>query len=197
MNENALKDIFLSQGQITEYSKNTTVFNEGELCSRIGMIIEGSIKIVTFTNYEQEVIINTLFKHNLFGDMLVFSSKPYYYGMGITIENSRIAYLNKTELLTILENKGLLNNFLQIITDKAISLKQMNKLYAHKNITNRIMFYLSEEKKKQQSNIIKIKSVTALANLLSLPRPSLSRSLHKMEKDKLLKIDGHYISLYF
>ena len=62
-----------------------------------------------------------------------------------------------------------------------------NKLLLHKNIEDRIYFYLNTQIDKKKTRKIYITSVTNLANELNLPRPSVSRSLSIMETKGLIK----------
>ena len=87
-------------------------------------------------------------------------------------------------------NKKFLEAYMKIICEEAISIKQQAKLLAHKNIRDRIMFYLTSH---QKDRIVYINSVTDLANHLSIPRPSISRELTNMELDGLIKRAGHII----
>ena len=69
------------------------------------------------------------------------------------------------------------------------------KVYSQNNIEDRILFYLFEESKKQNTKIIKIKSKENLALLLNIPRPSLSRSLIKLKEKSLIEYDKYSITL--
>ncbi|MCK9537019.1 MAG: cyclic nucleotide-binding domain-containing protein, partial [Bacilli bacterium] len=53
---------------IKEYKKNEMIFNEGDLCRSIGLIVKGSVKITTYTICDQEYIIALLTKDELFGE---------------------------------------------------------------------------------------------------------------------------------
>ena len=54
--------------------------------------------------------------------------------------------------------------------------------FEHKNIEDRLIYYFKIESNRFNSSKICIDSVSNLARILSLPRPSVSRSLSKMEK---------------
>jgi Mn-dependent DtxR family transcriptional regulator len=69
------------------------------------------------------------------------------------------------------------------------------KVFSQNNIEDRILFYLFEESKKQNTKIIKIKSKENLALLLNIPRPSLSRSLIKLKEKSLIEYDKYSITL--
>ena len=84
-----------------------------------------------------------------------------------------------------------LEEYLKHIADKSIAIKLQAKLLSHKNIEDRIMYYLST--KADDNNTIYIKSVTDLSKVLSLPRPSVSRSLSNLEDKGLINRNGKYI----
>lgn len=169
------------------YNKNQIIFSEGEKCTKIGIIIEGEITISTITHLEKEETFTIVKKGDIFGNSLIFSSTPYYLGDIIATQKTTICFINKDDLIKELSNDPiLLESYINTISDKAIRIKQQNKLLAHKNIRDRILYYFTLQAKKQDSIIIKLPSITKLSTELSLPRPSVSRELSKMEDDKLI-----------
>ena len=193
--KNIYKEL-LYKGTIIEYKSNEMVFNEHDLCEKIGIIVNGKIKISTFSNNGNEITINLLEKDDCFGDLLLFSSNPYYYGFAIALSNTSICYISKNVIVeAMMTNQQFLNDFLRSITDKGVLLKQKNKLFAYKNIEERITYYLYHYLKRDENDYIYYKSITDIASFLSLPRPSLSRSLHKMEKENKIIIEKNKIKL--
>lgn len=169
------------------YNKNQIIFSEGEKCTKIGIIIEGEITISTITHLEKEETFTIVKKGDIFGNSLIFSSTPYYLGDIIATQKTTICFINKDDLIKELSDDPiLLESYINTISDKAIRIKQQNKLLAHKNIRDRILYYFTLQSKKQDSTIIKLPSITKLSTELSLPRPSVSRELSKMEDDKLI-----------
>ena len=171
----------------TTYSRNQIIFSEGEKCSKIGIIIEGEIKISTITHHEKEETFTIVKKGDIFGNSLIFSSSPYYLGDITATQKTTICFISKSDLIKELSlHPDLLESYINIISDKAIRIKQQNKLLAHKNIRDRISYYFITLSKQQNSNIIQLPSITKLSNELSLPRPSVSRELTNMENDGLI-----------
>ena len=167
------------------YDSNQVVFNEGAKCYGIGIVMEGEILIKTYTYNIKEEIITVIKEKNLFGQFLLFSEQDGYLGIGITSRKTKVAYIPKTNLITLLSsNKQFLEEYMKIICKEAISIKQQAKLLAHKNIRDRIMHYLMMN---QKEKIVYIDSVTTLSNILSIPRPSVSRELTNMERDGLIR----------
>lgn len=171
----------------TTFSRNQIIFSEGEKCSKIGILIEGEIKISTITHHEKEETFTIVKKGDIFGNSLIFSSSPYYLGDITATQKTTICFISKSDLIKELSlHPDLLESYINIISDKAIRIKQQNKLLAHKNIRDRISYYFITLSKQQNSNIIQLPSITKLSNELSLPRPSVSRELTNMENDGLI-----------
>lgn len=182
----------------TTYEKNQIIFEEGTICSKIGIIIEGEIKISTITHLEKEETFTIVRKNDIFGNSLIFSSMPYYLGDIIALTKTTICFIKKQDLIKELSNNpSLLESYIKLISDKTIEVKQQNKLLAHKSIRDRILYYLSILSKKQQTKVVQIPSITKLSNDLSLPRPSVSRELKNLENDNLIKRNKRFIKLLF
>lgn len=181
----------LSLFKIREYKSNQVVFNDGEECKYLGLVLDGLLHITTYTENEKEEIVTVLNNNDLFGQFLLFSSTPFYIGTIITKRNSKIALISKKDLLSLFSaNQVFLEQYLSIICTDSFNIKLQAKLLAHQNTEDRIMFYL---KTHQKNNIVEIKNVTWLAGLLSLPRPSVSRSLSRLQDKKLIVKKGNTI----
>ena len=82
-----------------------------------------------------------------------------------------------------------------MLSKRSMANQEKVKIYSQNNIEDRILFYLFEESKKQNTKTIKIKSKENLALLLNIPRPSLSRSLIKLKDESLIEYDRYSITL--
>lgn len=180
---------------IKTYKKGSVVFNEGDICNEIGLIIEGEVHISTLTNNDKEYVISILKKNDIFGENLLFNNNKEYLGDCICFIDTTILFINKTNLLKLFENKTILENYLQIISIKNTAIRQKLKLYSQKSIEDRIMFYLLSEQKRTNNKTIKIESKESLAKLLNIPRPSLSRELINLKEKGIINFDRYQIKL--
>lgn len=172
--------------KIVEYNAFDIIFNEHDVCNHLGIVLKGEVLISTITYNEKEEIINTIKEHDVFGDILLFASNNIYLGDVIAIKKSIVALITKDNLLTLLtQRKELLTKYLSHLSNKSLNIKLQSKLLSHKNIEDRIMYFLSTVKNKD--NIYEYKSITDIANKLSLPRPSVSRSMTILENKGLIK----------
>ncbi|MDY4052226.1 MAG: Crp/Fnr family transcriptional regulator [Bacilli bacterium] len=175
-----------------DYNSNAIVFNEGDICREIGIVIKGEISISTITYAEKEETINIIKEGELFGDFLAFSPNPVYLGIGITNKKTTIAFIKRESILNIfIENKDILCAYLSYTSLKAIQLKLQTKLLSHKNIEDRIIYYFTITKE----NPVYISSITDFSKKLALPRPSVSRSLKVMEEKNIIKREKHFFYL--
>lgn len=173
---------------IKTYKVGEIVFNQGNACNHIGYLESGEISVITITHTEKEETITYLKKGDIFGDILLFSSLNIYLGHGVCKKEAIIRYFNKDHLLQLFEKKEILLSFLEELSNRALAIKKENKLFKHKNITDRVIHFLMEESLQTNSKIIKIENVTYLANILSIPRVSLSRELTKLVNEKKIEI---------
>lgn len=183
---------------IKEYASSSIIHNEGDKCEGISFLISGMVLIVTSTYNEKEEIITCINESDFFGDVLCFSNNPFYLGNVICKKKTQILFLpidNFYKLVSV--NQDFLKFMLNEITNKTLDIKNETKLLCHKNIKDRLIYYLSVESKKYNSKEIKIDSVEKLANILSLPRPSVSRTLSILEKEGLIKKIKNTIYIYF
>ena len=170
------------------YKKEDIIFNEGEVCDHLSFVLDGEISVRTYSLNGKEEILNIIYPGGIFGDIISYSNKTTYIGHIISNRNSVVAHIKKTDWITLIQkDETLLINFLNHLTNKTFKTKMDNKLLLHKNIEDRIYFYLNTQIDKKKTRKIYITSVTNLANELNLPRPSLSRSLSSMESKGLIK----------
>lgn len=172
------------------YKKEDIIFYENDKCNYSFIILEGEIKIVSYSLNGDENIISIHKKNDIFANALIFSSNPYFLGDIICNTNSKILSISKSNLIKILQsNKQFLINYINVISEKTINLNIRTKLLGHKNIRSRIIYYFEINHYKIQKNISKI------SKELILPRPSVSREIHKMINENIITEEKKYLYL--
>ena len=193
--ENVIKD-YSNLFIIKTFNKNDMIFNEGDECKYLSLVLKGSVLINTYTFFEEEYNIITINENDLFGEFLLFHSNPFFLGDVSAHKSIELALITKDKLLNILQNdKTFLNNYLSIMSNKSIAFQQKIKILSQKSIKDKILFFLSETSKRTKSKTIKIKSKEQLALFLNIPRPSLSRELIILKDLGLIDYSKDYIKL--
>ena len=179
---------------IKSYKKDDIVFNEGDECKSIGLVISGAIQISTITILENEYSISTILKDDIFASTLLFSNKPYYLGYAKCLKETKIIFITKTNLIYLLQNdEAILNNFLSFLANKRLLAQERLKILCQKSIREKILFLIKSRMNK--SKTIYFSSKEKLALYLNIPRPSLSRELINMQNDNLIIFDRKSITL--
>ena len=134
---------------------------------------------------------------DVLGGNLMFSKNPYY-PMTVTAKDATlILEINKTRLFQLFsDNHDFLKSYLEYVSDHTVILGDRIKHYVNRTIRESIISYLDYERKKQNSNIIKLNMTKkALAERIGVQRTSLSRELAKMREDGLIEYTPVSISL--
>ena len=166
-----------------QIAKDNIIFHEGDVCESIGIIISGKIDIVSYSFQGKELLINSLKAGDIFGNNLLFSSSPLYKGDVIAKEKCVVAFINKENLVYLLQNNSeFLDLYLQAQSDKAKLLTARIQLLSFPNAEERLFYYAS-----RNHNIIEFKNVTTLAATLGVQRETLSRLLTNLVERHLIK----------
>ena len=174
------------------YKENEVLFHENDKCLKLGIVMEGQIKIVSYLVDGKEIIYNSLSSNQIFGNNLIFSSEPYYKGDIVATSKCKVAYINAQDLLSILQsNTKFLNMYLKLQSDFAKELNNKIKLLSIDSAIDRFYYYMHIN-----NNEITYNSINELALSLNLERETLSRLINKLEKQKTITRINKTIRLY-
>ena len=166
-----------------QVTKNSVIAHEGDVCENIGIIVSGKVDIISYAFKGKEMLLNSLKAGDVFGNNLLFSSDPIYRGDVVAKEKCVIAFINKENLVYLLQNnQDFLNLYLQAQSDFGKSLNARIQLLSFTNAEERLFYYASKN-----DNVIIFKNVTALAAHIGIQRETLSRLLTSLVKRHLIK----------
>ena len=166
-----------------QVTKNSIIAHEGDVCENIGIIVSGKIDIVSYAFKGKEMLLNSLKAGDIFGNNLIFSSDPVYRGDVIAKEKCVIAFINKENLVFLLQNnQDFLKLYLQAQSDFGKSLNARIQLLSFTNAEERLFYYASKN-----DNVIIFKNITALAAQIGIQRETLSRLLTSLVNRHLIK----------
>ncbi len=187
----ALNDEESGLCQTRRLSRGETLFHEADECFQIGIVKKGRLIITSFPENGRQIIYNRLQEEDVFGNNLIFSSKPFYKGDVIALENSEVVLIAKEALISLLQkNRRFLIEYLRIQADEGKDLHSRIRLLSIESAKERFLAYMHE-----YGGTVTIASVSALADELSLSRETLSRLLSRLESEKNIIRDGKTIRL--
>jgi len=188
------------------------LFNEGDPCTGIGMIMEGQLAMQKYSSSGDFATIELLGPGDIFGEYMIFGTRKNYTVTIEAVTNSKIIFISREMLMSILaQSPGAMNNFLTILSDRIQAQNRRISLLSQKSLRQKIANYLLEllrdqlEKEGESPKTIR-KTVSTQAvelpvskevvsRLLAMPRPSFSRELISMERDGLIRVSGRVIWL--
>ena len=176
---------------INKYKNEDIIAIEGESCDNLGIILNGNIEIHKSFASGKLVTINYFEKGNIFGEALIFSGKHQYPATIISSSDSTIMFISREDIVKLMTlDTRILNNFMGVLSYRILMLNQrisnLTLDTLRKKIANMILFEYNEQK---SNYIVFSYSRKKMAEMLNVPRPSLSRELSNMKEDGL--IDYH------
>ena len=181
--------------KIHKYKKDSVIFNDGDYCNELGLVLSGSIKIVTNTFTENEFEINRVNENGFFGNNLIFTNNPIYLVTAIAIKETRIIYIKKDELIKLFKNETFLLNYLKLTSVQTKQIQKKIKVLSQTSIRDKIMFLLYDNLNHNNSRNYYIKNKESFANFINCTRPSLSRELISLKKEGIIDYDRYKITL--
>ncbi|MDR7857680.1 Crp/Fnr family transcriptional regulator [Tissierella sp.] len=176
------------QYNITNYEKNDVIAIEEDDCHSLGIILNGSVEIHKPFPSGKIVTINNFEAGNVFGEALVFSGTHKYPATIISSTDSKIMYINKDDIIKLMmANDKVLNNFVSVLSNRILMLNNRMTNLSYDTVRKKIANVILNEYSKQQSkNLILPFCRKKMAELLNIPRPSLSRELANMKDDGII-----------
>lgn len=181
----------------TVYGKNNIVHFDGELCSKLEIILSGRVVVERIDESGNLMTVAEFLSDDILGGNLLFSKNPHY-PMTITAKQpSAILEINRDRLFQLFsDNHVFLKSYLEFVSDHATILGDRIKHYVNRTIRESVISFLNYERKKQKSNIIILNiSKKALAEKIGVQRTSLSRELAKMRDEGLINFNSDYMEL--
>ncbi len=169
------------------FSKEQTIAIEDDECSNIGIVVKGSVEIQKIYESGKKITIERLKPGEIFGEVIIFSSAKKYPSTVVSIEESKVMFIHRDEILKISgTNTMLLNRFMELLSNKIIMLNKKLKSLSYHTLRQKIANYILEEHKKQKNlKIILPYKRCEMAEQLGVTRPSLSREFVNMRNNGL------------
>ena len=182
---------------IVSYKKGEVIFQEEEICSAIGLIIDGTINIERIYPNGKSIVMSKFKDGDVFGEALLFSKVNKYPATVIALSDCKVLYLTKNEIIKLfsVEDK-LMENFMMLLSEKIIILNNKIRSISLKSVRQKVVDYILCEYMNEKNEEIKLKySKEEIANDIGIPRPSLSRELIKLRDEGLINFSRNKITI--
>lgn len=173
---------------IKSYDKDEVIAIENDDCDSLGVILSGNVEIHKPFPSGKVVTINHFSAGNVFGEALVFSERHRYPATIISSNKSKIMYIKREDIVKMMtHNPKIIKNFMGVLSNRILMLNDRITNLSYDSLRKKISSILLNEYKRQRSpNIILPYSRKKMAEILNIPRPSLSRELVNMREESII-----------
>ncbi|GAB4292835.1 MAG: Crp/Fnr family transcriptional regulator [Marinilabiliales bacterium] len=166
---------------IKKFDKDILIMSAGDKCTNLMILINGSVR-GEMTDFDGNIVkVEDIKAPKPIAPAFLFGDSNICPVNIIANEFSQIIFIPKEEVIKMMQkNKTILNNYLNIISNRTQFLSQKVRLLSLKSLKKKIAYYYftnySNERNTQQN----------LAEILGVTRPALARALREMEKEGII-----------
>jgi CRP-like cAMP-binding protein len=182
--------------QVKTYQKNDLIVSGGEVCDRLLIIQEGSVK-AEMNDYSGKTIkIEDLSAPQPLATAFLFGNQNRFPVTVSATSDVVMVSIPKPEFVKLLQlNTLILSNYLNTISTRAQFLSQKLKFLSFKTIKQKMAHYLLEKAGDRLQTVEIQQSQGQLAEMFGVTRPSLARTLGEMCKEGLIQRDRRCIKI--
>ena len=170
--------------QLRVYPRNSFIWQLGEQVTTAGFVVAGSVHILREDYWGRQNILAQLGCGHLFGEVYACLRQV---PNGATVIFLDIKRLLAGSARSEAENR-LLHNLLLLMAERNLFLTQKMEYLTKRTTREKLLAYLSEQARLQQSNKLTIPfNRQQLADFLAVDRSAMSGELSKMQADGLIR----------
>ena len=185
-----------------EYDKDAAILRAGDSTDRIGVILSGSISIVSNDFWGNRTIIEKMGEGRIFAETITFSSIKTLPFSVVTTEKTSILYLSSKKLLSPCAkacgvHEIIIVNMLTSLSDKNLLLAQKIEHLSKRTTREKILSYLSSKSAEKCNDSFTIPlNRQELADYLTVDRSALSTELGKLRDEGILSFNKNRFCLF-
>ena len=187
--------------RLRTYKKGEYVLRQGQRLSDIRVLAEGSLYIQKDDYWGNRSILGHIGVGEIFGEAYASPESGALLNDVVAVENSSVFFFDVKRVITTCSSACrfhtlVVQNLFFAISEKNRSLVQKLDYLSRRTTREKLISYLSEEAKKQNSAYFTIPfNRQQLADYLSVDRSAMSNELCKMRDDGLLEFEKNRFKL--
>ena len=189
------------QAKLLTFQKGDYVFREGERIDNITVLVKGKLLVQHDDFWGNRNIVNVIRVGEMFGEAYVAPESGSLLNDVIAEEDSAVIFFDVRRILTVCStacrfHSMVIQNLFFAISEKNRKLVQKIGHMSKRSTRAKLLSYLSEEAKRQNSSHFTIPFTRQqLADFLCVDRSAMSNELCKMRDEELLQFDKNQFTL--
>ncbi len=186
---------------IYNFNKNQEILPTIKSENIIGIILEGYAQIVNTEYNGNEIIIEDLFKDDIFGSSISSTNNENY--QIISKKDTEVLVIDYDKLLNPMNLKYsyfniFFRNLFDIINTKLREKNERIRILEKKQIREKLLEYFEIQHKKNRLRVINLPfAFKDLADYIAINRSAMFRELKNLKNENLIKINGRKITLLY
>ena len=200
--ENEIESMLSCLGaRLYEFSKGEYVIRQGERLSDIIVLVDGNLHIQKDDYWGNRSILGQISVGEMFGEAYVAPDSGTVLNDVVAVEKSMVIFFDVKRILTTCSSACrfhnlVVQNMFFTISEKNRKLVQKLGHMSKRSTREKLISYLSEEAKKQNSSYFTITfNRQQLADFLSVDRSAMSNELCKMRDEGLIEFEKNNFKL--
>ncbi len=192
------KEELINLGNIINFKNKGTLFLQGDEGECIYIIKSGSVFISTLSDDGQEVLIQTLYEGDIFGEIAVFDKEPRTASASAEKNTSLISIDGKKFLKFLNQKPYIYINIINLLCKRLRWSSKLVESFVFADSMERLLvrlIYLAEYHGKKNNAVIDI-SQDDLAKMLGLSREIVNKKLQELQTKKLLTLERKKITIH-
>ena len=187
---------------VRQYSKGEYAFRQGEYLCNLMILGSGRLHIQKEDYWGNLNILNEICPGEMFGEAYIVPNSGPLLNDVVALEESTVLCFDMDQILTVCPSAcrfhtQILKNIFYTISDKNKSLVQKLGYMAQRSTREKLLSYLSDEAKRQNSSSFSIPfNRQQLASFLSVDRSAMSNELCKLRDEGLLDFHKNEFTLH-
>ena len=189
------------QAKLCTYKKGEYVFRQGEHLDNITVLTEGKLLIQKDDFWGNRSIVNVIRVGEMFGEAYIAPESGAILNDVVADEDSTVIFFDVRRIITVCPSACrfhsiVVQNLFFAISEKNRKLVQKLGHISKRSTRAKLISYLSEEAKRQNTNTFTIPfNRQQLADFLSVDRSAMSNELCKMRDEGLLTFNKNEFTL--
>ena len=187
---------------VKKYEAGDMIIRQGDIVSKIYMILEGSVNIEKDSYWGRRIIVQKLNEYDNIALCLVASRNTESTVSATCSKNATILALNFNKCSTMCTNAcshhvALIQNMFKILSRENIELLEKIENISQKSIRDKLLTYLSNERLKHKSPNFEINfNRQELADYLNIDRSAMSFELSKLKNEGIIDFEKNRFELH-
>lgn len=178
--------------QIVHVRQDQVILHQGEPATRLGVVLRGSVRVVSSDEYGNHSVITSIGEKEVFGDSFACAGLPASPVSVVAAKDSDILLLEHQRVITGCRNgcmahSYLVTNLLRGIAGKNLILNRKLNIVTRRTTREKLLAFLREQQKLSGTHRFTIPfDRQALADYLGVERSAMSAELSKMKQTGLI-----------